>query len=111
MVVSKYKTNKDCIKIVVDFDDTISTFLVENDEIVLSKYTTILIKSLFYILKQPRCLSSEFILCYTANWPEEGFAINKVKNTVILKGKKFFERFAKNNCKEKIKKSSELKNK
>ena len=42
MVVSKYKTNKDFIKI-KDF---------------------ILIKSLFYILKQPRCLSLEFVLYY-----------------------------------------------
>ena len=46
MVVSKYKTNKDFIKIVVYFDDTISS------------------SCLFYILKQPRCLSSEFVLYY-----------------------------------------------
>ena len=36
-----------------------------NSIIVSLKYTTILIKSLFYILKQPRCLSSEFVLDYT----------------------------------------------
>ena len=64
MVVSKYKINKDFIKVVVYFDDTISSFSTENDEIVSSEYTTILLKSLFYILKQPRCLSSEFVLYY-----------------------------------------------
>ena len=47
-----------------------------------------------------------------SNWSEEVFMIKKVKNTVlliILKTKKFLERFTKNNCKKQIKKCLESK--
>ena len=46
---------------------------------------------------------------YVPNWSEKVFVISKVMLLVILKTKKFLERFMKNNCKKQIKKSLELK--
>ena len=54
-----------------------------------------------------------FTKVYVSSWSEEVFVMENVKNTVpwtyVLKKKKLFERFTKNNDKKQIKKSLELK--
>ena len=75
LVHLKYKTNKELFKKMVYFDDIISSFsnkkikitvsflVVENDEIISTKYTT---KYLFNTLKQLKCSFPDYVLFYVS---------------------------------------------
>ena len=68
------------------------------------------------LLEYQNVLSNIFANDYDPNWSEEVSVIKKIKNTVLwtyvisdLNGREIVGLFAKKNCKEKIKKSLELK--